>query len=78
MIGCYTYICRDCKEKFKLTRTERASRFRPRCRFCGSLHLDPVKKELVKSRTDLHTVALRIRKEKFQRLNTISYNRKKN
>ena len=65
MIGNYTYICNDCKEKQILSRVERASRFRPRCRFCGGLHLDPVKKDLVKNRADLHTVALRIRKKNF-------------
>jgi len=67
MSGRYTYICEDCNERQLLTRAKRANRFRPRCKFCGSLHLVPVNKNMVEERRTQHDITLRERKEKFNR-----------
>lgn len=67
MAGCYTYKCENCDKRQILTRAERASRFRPRCRFCGSLHLVPVNKNMIEERRTQHDIALRERKAKFHK-----------
>lgn len=78
MSGRYTYICEECNERQVLSRAERASRFRPRCRFCGSLHLTPVNKDMVANREALHGIVKRQQKDKAQRMSSISRKRKRN
>lgn len=78
MSGRYTYICEDCGEKQTLTRAERASRFRPRCRFCGSLHLVPTNKDMVENRETMHGIVRQEQKDKSQRMSSVSRKRKRN
>lgn len=78
MSGRYTYICEDCGERQVLSRAERASRFRSKCRFCGSLHLVPINKNMVENREALHGIVRQEQKDKSQRISNVSKKIKRN
>ncbi len=41
MRGCFKFVCEDCQGETMISPRARNSRFKPRCRHCGSPYLVP-------------------------------------